>query len=160
MLARPQTIFLALIVLTLILSVVFPVWDKTNPDTKETVTLTFSSLSKKEEGKEPQKSSTMFLSVLVGLGASIAGFSLWKNKERMQQMKLGLINTFVLIAILGLMVYYSEQAKAMLPLPIESPFASFGLGFYLPIAAMVFNMLSNRLIRRDEMRVRDSDRMR
>lgn len=160
MLARPQSIFLALVIITLVLGVIFPVWEKTNPETKETVKLTFSSLQKKEADKEPKRSSTMWLSLVVGVAASIAGASLWNHKNRVQQMKLGLLNSFVLMGVLGLMVYYSFQARALLPLPALDPFASYSLGFYMPIAAMIFNLISNRLIRRDEMKVRASDRMR
>jgi hypothetical protein len=34
------------------------------------------------------------------------------------------------------------------------------MGFYLPVVALLFNLLSNRFIRKDEMLVKSADRIR
>jgi len=59
---------------------------------------------------------------------------------------------------LGLAVFFVNEGNALVGGPEDG--ADFGIGFFLPVVALVLNALANRFIQRDERLVRDADRLR
>jgi hypothetical protein len=96
------------------------------------------------------------LAIAAILSAAIAVIEIFMYNNRLTQMKLGALNSFVMALLLGGMLYFMMGAEEML----DGPKGNFQIGFYFPIAAMIFNIVANRFIRRDEMLVRSVDRIR
>ncbi|HMQ00108.1 MAG TPA: DUF4293 family protein, partial [Cyclobacteriaceae bacterium] len=75
--------------------------------------------------------------------------------NRLLQMKLGAFNSLILMGCMIAAVVFANQVIK------ENPEGwKYGFGLYLPGAAVLFNLVANRFIRRDEKLVRDSERIR
>lgn len=97
---------------------------------------------------------------LILLIISLSIFTISRYKHRKSQLKLGAIN-YLLLAILIINSYFSVENT--LPLILEngkdlSPL--YYIGFYLPIAAVSFQFLANRGIKKDEELVKSVERLR
>jgi len=73
----------------------------------------------------------------------------------MLQIKLGALNSLLMMGSLGCMVFFATGLIKENQLE-----GQYGLALWLPFIAMVSNLIANRFIRRDEKLVRDSDRIR
>jgi hypothetical protein len=151
---RIQTVFLAIAIISLILSIFLPIWTTRDSSGKTHVlyALHYSAIENDE------KATTYFPYSLVAIfsvaSATVAFIEIGKYKNRMLQMKLGALNSLFLVATIGLSVYFaSEMLKA-------HQGGEYGLGMWLPGVAVVCNLLANRFIRKDEKLVRDSERLR
>jgi hypothetical protein len=137
------------------LTLAFPVWQKENKTSQEKVTLTFYTLSHQKNNKSTQNTSTIYLTVLaIGVGLT-AGYSIFRYDKRMIQLGLGLLNSILMSAILGLMMYTILQTDQK-----TTGQGVYQMGFFLPVIALLANLLANRFIRKDEKLVRSIDRMR
>ena len=85
---------------------------------------------------------------------TIAAIEIKSFKNRMLQMKLGALNSIFMAASIGSAVYFSSELLKTLQ------GGQYGLGLWLPGAAVICNLLANFFIRKDERLVRDSDRLR
>ncbi len=159
MIQRVQTIFLFLVAVAMILATYFPIWIQVNTDQTQSLTLTAWSLTHLDlETQEAiSQTNTFYLGSLSIVAALIALFSLSQFKNRTKQMFLNMINSLVMVINLGLVVYltYSKNADFN---PTAS--GSFMIGFYCIVLAMVFNIIANRFIRKDEMLIKSVDRIR
>jgi hypothetical protein len=76
----------------------------------------------------------------------------------MRQMTLGLINSLVLA---GSMAYaFWIIFKEAMPVFEPETQGHYGYGFYALVVSLLANMIANRLVRKDEMLVQSSNRMR
>ena len=99
----------------------------------------------------------LIIGILGLVSAGIAIYELFQYRNRLLQIKIGAINSLIMGIALGGAIYSIIQFdKEICPF---SP-GHFHEGFYLPAAAMLSNVIANRLIKRDEKIVRNSDRMR
>ncbi|HEX5171595.1 MAG TPA: DUF4293 domain-containing protein [Cyclobacteriaceae bacterium] len=146
---RIQTVFLTIAALALLVSLVQPVWMLTASDQKETLT-PFYYLSGDTYHYMPF-SLTAILSIA---SITIIITEIRKYKKRVTQMKLGALNSLFLVGVVGASVYFATQ------LIKEFQGGSYGLGMYLPVLAVVCNLIANYFIRKDEKLVRDSERLR
>ena len=79
-----------------------------------------------------------------------------KFNNRMLQMKLGMLNSLlILAAMISAVAFLVMLEKAHDFVSIQNDF-----GLYLIFAALVFNWVALRFIKKDEKLVRDSDRLR
>ncbi|MDN3668684.1 DUF4293 domain-containing protein [Echinicola jeungdonensis] len=159
MIQRVQTIFLFLVAVAMILATYFPIWSQITEDQSQTITLTAWSLTQvdMESGETITQNNTFYLGSLSIVAALIALFSLSQFKNRTKQMFLNMINSIVMVINLGLVVYLTYTFNAELNLTASG---SFLIGFYCIVLAMVFNIIANRFIRKDEMLVKSVDRIR
>jgi hypothetical protein len=146
---RIQTVFLGIAILSLLVSLVQPIWTLNTADQPETLT-PFYYLSGDTYHYVPF-SLTAILSVA---SITIILTEIRKYKNRVTQMKLGALNSLLLVGVVGSSVYFATQ------LINEFQGGKYGLAMYLPVVAVVCNLLANYFIRRDEKLVRDSDRLR
>lgn len=116
-----------------------------------------------EEG-DPTRAGTLPERGTIGIGllaiaaAVIAAYEIFQYRSRLNQMKLGLLNTLVMAALLGTTFYYATYVGAEM---VEADSnGSYHAGFYMPVFGLLFNALSNRFIKRDEDLVRSVDRLR
>jgi integral membrane sensor domain MASE1 len=166
MIQRIQSVFLFLLAVAVISMLFLPLWSKSDVATGETVVLTAFNINSYVlntqgepgvAGSIPSKSS-MAIGLLAIAAAVIAVFEIFKFRNRLTQMKLGLLNTLVLAALLGTTFYYAAYVTNEMVAGTDN--GTYHSGFYMPIVALLLNALSNRFIKRDEDLVRSADRLR
>lgn len=156
---RVQTVFLAVAVIALLASLVFPIW--TIDVNGDTTVLTSFYLAKaiKAQSMEGAEYSYMPYSVTAMLcvaAITLAIMGIVKYKNRMTQMKIGALNSFFLVGVVLASFWFSNG----LIKNMNAGSGAYGLGMWLPGVAVLCNLLANRFIRRDEKLVRDSNRLR
>ncbi|GAB1446510.1 hypothetical protein MASR2M41_22940 [Flammeovirgaceae bacterium] len=87
--------------------------------------------------------------------ATIAFFEIGKFQNRLLQIKLGAFNSLFMAGNIGAAVYFATDL-----IKTNQEAGEYGVAVFLPIVAMVSNMVANRFIRKDEKLVKDSDRLR
>jgi len=154
MIQRIQSIFLLVIATCMIITVFLINWQETTA--AETVTMTALNMVHTKAGTEVSSRDVWYIAALAGIAAGVALYSLVSYKNRVLQMGLGAINALIMAGVLGLIIYFSREAETIIP----GQEGAFQTGTYLPMAAMICNIIANRFIRRDEKLVRSADRMR
>lgn len=96
----------------------------------------------------------MIISILFYASAFLALISIFKYKNRQLQFVLGRLNMLLNAVLVGIFVYGS------LNLPGESSFSEKGIGVLLPIISIVFIVIANKAIKKDEDLVKSVDRFR
>ncbi|VXD20806.1 DUF4293 domain-containing protein [Marinoscillum sp. 108] len=162
MIQRIQSVFLFLVAAIMVTVLFLPIWNKLDLDAQEKVTLNAFKMvySSYDEAGEPTVMAsvdTFWISALAILAAGIALFSIFQYKARLRQMKLGALNSLIMGGCLGMTYYYSTKGDQMLN---PNTAGNFEIGFYIIAAALLFNSLANRFIRKDEKLVRSADRIR
>lgn len=162
MIQRVQTIFLFLVAVFMILVTLSDLWQQVNPDQTEQMELTAWKLTtytmvNGEERGTINESTTPYIGILAIAAAIIALYSLSQFKNRTKQMFLNMINSLVMGVTLGVVVYKSYQANLDFNPSVSGEFL---FGFYAIVAAIIFNVISNRFIRKDEMLIKSVDRIR
>ncbi|MGB0176922.1 MAG: DUF4293 domain-containing protein [Owenweeksia sp.] len=87
------------------------------------------------------------------LSALVSLFSIFRYKNRQQQVVSGRINVIINFVLFGLILYHYFGS-------MDTEVAKLGFGSFIPIIAVVFITLANRAIMRDETLVRAADRLR
>jgi hypothetical protein len=159
MIQRIQTIFLFLVAVAMILVISFPIWQQVNPSQTQLMTLTAWNLTTLDvASQEPvDVSSKIFIGILAIISAGIAIYSLTQYKNRTRQMFLNMVNSFVMVVNVGLIIWTSHTANALINPEVNGAFVT---GFWAIFAGMICNLLANRFIRKDELLVRSVDRIR
>ncbi|EKB47386.1 DUF4293 domain-containing protein [Cecembia lonarensis] len=159
MIQRIQSVFLFLVAVAMVLVLIFPVWHQVNPDQTQIMTLDAWSLVTKDVASEQiiDSENKMFIGLLAIIAAGLAIFSLLQFKNRPKQMMINMINSLVMLTIVGLMVWVTHTANEVFNPNVNGAFV---LGFWAVFAGLVSNILANRFIRKDEMLVRSVDRIR
>jgi len=151
---RKQTIFLALSGACMILMIFFPAWKAVDGGIEKVLfPLHYSVL---DQGEKVTVYFPYALSAILAVAAAtIAFMEIGKYENRLTQIKMGALNSLVMAGSLGSLVYFATQL-----IKTNQVAGQYGLSIWLPAGAMLFNMIANRMIRRDEKLVRDSDRIR
>ena len=156
MIQRIQSVFLALVAICLFSAMLLDFWGKSGSE-GQTVTLNAMQLTLTENGEVIKTMHSFYLIILAFVGSAIAVASLFSYKSRLKQMKLNFLNTLVMAALMGTSVYFVFEGAKMFDIEQQG---QFGYGFYMAPAALLFNMMANRFIRKDEKLVRSVDRLR
>ena len=139
MLQRIQTIYLILAaVITGVLPFIFPLW-------KEQVGTEIVDFYFMKE---------MSYVALFGLSTTLSIISIISFKKRQNQFVMGRLNIILNLFLLGLFVY------RLLTVSGETSVSEKGIGMFLPIVAIVFLVLANKAIKKDEDLVKSVDRLR
>ncbi|TRO64018.1 DUF4293 domain-containing protein [Christiangramia sabulilitoris] len=136
MLQRIQTIYLLLAAITSAgLIFVFDLW-------------------KNSAGEEVYAQDQLIAFGMFLASAAISLVSIFMFKNRKLQFVLGRLNIILNLFLLGVFVYWS------LTLPGEMDISEKGIGMFLPIISIVFIVLANKAIKKDEDLVKSVDRLR
>jgi hypothetical protein len=147
---RIQTVFLAITIIALLISLIMPVWQGQSPE--GTVVLTpFYLLNKDAYTYWPYS----IMALLIVAGLTLALIEIRRYDNRVLQMKLGALNTLFLAGAMVCVAVYTLDLSKQFPTGAQN-----GIGMYLIFAAVLCNWLAVRFIRRDERLVKDSDRLR
>ena len=136
MIQRIQTIFIFLaIVCSGILPFVFPLWIMA--DRKEFFFM-----------------ANQGYAALFGLSVSLSILAILFYKNRQHQFVINRLNMILNLVLLGLFVYHSLNISG------ETNISEKGIGMFLPIGTIVFLVLANKAIKKDEDLVKSVDRLR
>lgn len=137
MIQRIQTIYLIIaLVTTAVLPFFFPLWTMS-------------------DGKEHYFMEHQAYVVLFGLSTCLSLVSILFYKKRQHQFVLGRLNIILNLILLGLFVYRSLNLSGEAVTVSEK-----GIGMFLPIISIVFLVLANKAIKKDEDLVKSVDRLR
>ncbi|APG60194.1 DUF4293 domain-containing protein [Christiangramia salexigens] len=136
MLQRIQTVYLLLAaVISAGLIFLFPLW--------------YNSAGESVYAQDELIALGMFMA-----SAAMSLVSIFMFKNRKLQFVLGRLNIILNFFLLGVFVYWS------LSLPGEMNISEKGIGMFLPIVSIVFLVLANKAVKRDEDLVKSVDRLR
>ena len=150
---RIQTLFLVLVVLSMVVSLFLPIWKFTDGAKElQLFPLHFTTI------QNGQQSTAYFpysiTAILMVAAATISIISIRRFDNRMVQVKLGTLNSLILAGVMiCVVVFYNDVTKAY-------GYGRYGLSLWIPFIGVACNWLAIRFIRRDEKLVRDSDRIR
>lgn len=147
---RIQTLFLAVTIIALLISLILPLWQGQLGGS--TIVLTpFYLLNGDQYNYIPYSAIAM----LAVAGITIALIEMRRFDNRIVQMKLGALNTLLLAGLMICVYVFTNNLTTQYP--ISSPNQT---SLFLIFAAVLCNWLALRFIRRDERLVRDSERLR
>ena len=157
MLQRIQTLFLALVALAMLLTVFFPIWYIPGDSPQGTAVLFALYLDRTAPDGAFVVTSFPYLwiAVLAMASTTLAITEITRYKKRTLQMKLGSLNSLVMAGTMFLAVYFIRELRLEF-----NQEGTIGIGLFLPGAGIVFNILANFFIRKDERLVRSIDRIR
>lgn len=150
MIQRIQTIFLFLAVVLLIALNFFPYWQSHSGNE---VLYSYGYQTIKDGNTILEFGIYVIVSVLAGIAAIIALIELFMFKNRVLQMLLSVVNSFIFMITMGLMAYLIFELQRTIS-------GNFAVSSYLLALAMFFNVLARRFIQKDEKLVRSVDRIR
>jgi len=137
MIQRIQTVYLlAALVISAVLPFFFPLW-----------TL--------NDGNVFYFMQSQLYAVLFGLSATLSLLGILSYKKRQHQFVIGRLNIILNLILLGLFVYRSLNLSGEAVAVSEK-----GIGMFLPIISIVFLVLANKAIKKDEDLVKSVDRLR
>ena len=137
MIQRIQTIYLLLaFIVTGILLFFIPLW--TMSDNKEYFFM-----------------QSQVYTIILGLSNSLTLLSVVSYKKRQNQFVINRLNIVLNLILLGLFVYRSLNLSGETLAVSEK-----GIGMFLPVVAIVFLVLANKAIKKDEDLVKSVDRLR
>lgn len=140
MIQRIQTVYMALaFIVAAVLPFLFPLWIESTADTRVEIFFVHS----------------MLYVVLFGLSATLSLLSILTYKKRQQQFVMNRVNMILNFILLGLFVYRALNLSGEAAKVSEK-----GIGMFLPIISIVFLVLANKAIKRDEDLVKSVDRLR
>lgn len=151
---RVQTIFLALVILSMVGGIFFPIWIGIEDGVvHQLFPLHYSIFG--ESGTQSNYFPYSITAILMMAASTIAFIEIRKFDDRILQIKLGTLNSLVLMGVMISAVLLANKMIEAHPINWE-----YGYGLYIPFVGVTFNWLAVRFIRRDEKLVRDSDRIR
>ncbi|MEQ8426034.1 MAG: DUF4293 domain-containing protein [Cyclobacteriaceae bacterium] len=151
---RKQTVFLAIVGACMVVSVFFPIWRSVSDGIERSLFPLHYTII--EAGVKNTIYFPYSLTAICAIAAAtIAFFEIGKFENRMLQIKLGALNSLFMAGCIGSAVYFATDL-----IKANQIQGSYGFALFLPVIAMVCNMIANRFIRKDEKLVRDSDRLR
>jgi len=153
---RIQTIFLALVVVSMVVGIFVPIWVWEDSGSGSSHKLFPLHYLVTEDGTSSSAYVPFSVTgILMAMAATIAVMQIRRFDNRITQIKMGALNTLVLLAVMIAAVVFSNR------LTNQVGFAGTNnLSYWIIFAGVGFNWLALRFIRRDEKVVRDSERIR
>jgi hypothetical protein len=159
MIQRIQSVFLLMVVVLAALLFVFPIADYFSDTTTLKLMLTgVDSYVPKGASLQTAVISPylVYFNVLVNLAvAATAGFAIFQYKQRPFQVKLVRIALLVDIVLLVVLFVITDFLKKKLQVTPD-----YGIGILFPLISVVFLVLAQRSILKDERLVKSTDRLR
>ena len=154
MIQRIQTIYLVLVIICLGLTFLFPFATYTLSSVEES-NFIFNVFGLDIEGNNKIK-FPYYVSIALSIGLSL--FTISRFKNRVLQMKLGRFNYLTILLTIVLSFINIRTIEDLFP--AGNVTVAFGVGLFMPVAALVFLFLANRSIKNDEKLIKSIDRIR
>ncbi|RZL48138.1 MAG: DUF4293 family protein [Pedobacter sp.] len=152
MIQRIQTIWLLLAAITIACLLFIPVVTKTTGNIEYSIIA--SGLYEKANGVSKKIEAFLPLLISTIAVAIMSLVNIFNFRNRTNQKRFILANV---VLIIGLSFWYSQYAKKI-PGGLEA--ATYGIGLFLPLLAIIFCLLAMRGINNDEKLIRSADRLR
>jgi len=94
------------------------------------------------------------MAVLFFVSAALTCIAIFKYKNRQLQFVLGRLSILINFILLGIIVYFSQNLSG------EIHVSEKGIGLLIPILTIVFVVIANKAIKKDEELVKSVDRLR
>jgi len=132
----------------------FPYWTAIENNSVGSYALYSYALTHQQSG-ELTLNTDLYVSVasLTGIAVVIALIEIFSFKNRIKQMKLGVLNSMVMTLTLLIMTYFVWDIQNAIK-------GKIGIGLFILAMAIIFNILARRFIQKDEQLVRSVDRLR
>jgi hypothetical protein len=158
MLQRIQSVFLFLVVVAMLGTFLFPVWQKMSiqEPTEKVLTLTNITLEY-QNGVETSQENTIILALIAIIASILALYSIFSYANRLRQVFLNMITIIVIAAYIGFSIYYIFEWTNTFEIQNQGNWRP---AFYMPFAAILFILIANRFIRKDHALVQSVDRLR
>jgi hypothetical protein len=152
---RLQTIFLALVIIIMVVSIFMPLWRYVDAGgvRYELYPLHYSVTD--GDVKTPAYFPYAITAMFMAAAATLAAMAIRRYDSRITQIKLVALNTLILVGVMICAVYFSYK--------LNDQFDYVGMSrgaMWTIFGAVACNWVALRFIRRDEKIVRDSDRLR
>ena len=164
MIQRIQTLLLILLIGCNISTFYFPLWQKIefdlenkNEASKIVTGYIYKIINDDLTTDETILIGSFHISILLVISILLAIYSIFKYNNRLTQIKIGTLNSMLLSGTIFSVLYDVFYNIKFLEINDKT---SFLFSFYLILLAMFLNFLSNRFIRKDELLVSKSDRIR
>lgn len=154
---RIQTVYLLLAIISMAAMLFLALWTKDAGDSLYELNAFRSRISSEGSMENATYFPVILIAVTAILSIAISAFEIFQYKNRLTQMKLGALNSLIMSLSLGLAVFFIYNAEKSWHPELKG---SYQIGMFMPAFALIFNMLANRFIRRDERLVRSVDRLR
>ncbi len=151
---RVQTIFLLILGALMLITVFLDCWQEQQGN--QVTTLNAFELEHFRQQAEVSSKPVFYIAGLAIIAALIAFYSITRFKNRLLQIKLGALNSLLMAGVLGLIMLFSNQGEDLIP----GQQGQYLVGTYLPMGAMVCNLIANRFIRKDINLLKSSERIR
>lgn len=166
MIQRIQSLFLLGVSLCMGMTLAYYIWGEAN--TEQTKGIVFSAVdmriidfgqgvADRSDDQIVETHNTWYLAGLAIVSSLVALFSIFQFKNRLNQMKLGALNSLLMVTFLGIAFYKINQFESLVNPQMQG---NFQLGFFFPALGLVLNAIANRFIRKDEKLVKSVDRIR
>jgi len=158
MIQRIQTVYLSLAIIALSLVFAFPLAQFFAENGAYVFSIT--GLKNMVPGEPPAFQPMVFLPIVIVIAgiALLDLFTIFQYKNRELQVKLTNIAVLFTIAlIMGIFFLYIPMIEKKINI---IPDYRKAYGIYLPLVALVFQVMANRAIKRDDKLVRSADRLR
>lgn len=155
---RVQTVFLVLTIFCLASGTLlpYPIWEGGSADGARYALYPIYFLSEHGGVKTNSYLPFCITAVLLVAAATIAVTEIRRYDDRILQIKLGTLNTLLLAGAMICAVVFANQVISAHP----DASGKYDGGLYFIFGAVTCNWLAVRFIRRDEKKVRDSNRIR
>jgi len=153
MIQRIQTIYLLVSLVLIVLIFVVPIAHLTYNSEQFT---TFRAIGFYDNASGTYSVQTLSVAILMAVTISLYVISILLYKRRVIQGRICIINIILLAGLLALFIYYVVFFVQRVPGVTWSP----GLSFVFPPIAIILTWLAFRGIRKDELLVKLSDRIR
>lgn len=151
---RIQTVFLGVVIISMVALIFLPIWVY-QPETANTHQLYALHYTEKTNGAASVLYFPYCITAMLAVAcATLAFISIRKFNNRSLQIKLGALNSILMLGIMVCIVVF------VLDLAKTHQGGLYGIGFWMIAVGVFANFLANRFIRRDEKLVRDSERLR
>jgi uncharacterized membrane protein len=151
---RIQTVFLVVVVISMVALIFMPIWVYA-PETENSHQLFALHYTEKTNGLANTVYMPYAITAMLAIAtATVAFISIGKFSNRVLQMKLGVLNSLLMLGtMVAIVVFVLDLAKS-------HQGGQYGSGFWMVAIGVAANFLANRFIRRDEKHIRDSERLR
>lgn len=152
---RIQTVFMLLAAVLLGLLFVFPV---SQFQGKGFTGALYIYGLKAVEGDMPLSFSMIWISaVLVVAIIALLLYAINRYKKRMQQLRILMIAVLLTIVMLGFLFFINDEIQKA---DLVYGYIKYSIGAFLPLISLLLMLMAGRSIRRDEAKVRASNRLR
>jgi len=168
MIQRIQSIFLLLVTISLFSTYFFPLSEKiiyTNENNimaiQEKETLYIYELVYEQYISENDPSAILYprpyILVLIFIAGGLSFYSIFQYNNRINQIKIGAINSIIMSVTIAIILYELFYKEVMIKNTFD---VNILISFYLIFTALIFNSIANRFIKKDEILVNESNRIR